>query len=83
MWKAMFLAIGIFMMLLGVQCLGVSKFTLNLHDSPPAPTSLWDSPTEGAQRTVTPRPWTPWTLISTGAVVCLYCFTIPRRIAGN
>ena len=30
-----------------------------------------------------PAPWVPWSLLSTGAVVCLYSFTIPKRMGGG
>jgi hypothetical protein len=31
-------------------------------------------------REVIPPEWAPWTLMSAGAVVMLYSFTIPRRM---
>ncbi len=83
MWRSLFLAIGVFLLLLGAQCLGVSRFNLKLHDDPPKDASPFDtSPKVGPQKQFTPKPWTPWSLMSTGAVVCLYSFTIPRRVAG-
>lgn len=84
MWRALFLAVGFFVMLLGVECLGVETINLKLREKPPAPVSPWDTePKEGALRTITPPPWAPWSLLSSGAVMCLYSFTIPRRIAGG
>ena len=84
MWKAFFLAVGITLMIVGVECLGVESCTLRLHDAPPAPMSPWDtSPSVGPQKKITPKEWAPWSLISTGAVVCLYSFTIPRRVKGQ
>jgi hypothetical protein len=84
MWRALFLAIGIFLMLLGVQCLGVEQFTLKLREEPLPPVSPFDdNPRVGAPKKITPEPWTPWSLLSSGAVVCLYSFTIPRRVSGN
>ena len=46
MWRAMFLAIGFLLMLLGVQCLGVERMTLNIRDEPPAPVSPFDTEAE-------------------------------------
>jgi len=84
MWRAFFLAIGFFLMILGVQCLGVERVTLKMRDAPPAPVSPFDSaPKVGSAKQITPPPWAPWTLLSSGAVMCLYSFTIPRRVAGN
>lgn len=84
MWRAFFLAIGFFLMLLGVQCLGVEKVNLRIREKPPAPVSPFDTPpAEGGFKQLNPPPWAPWSLMSSGAVMCLYSFTIPRRVAGN
>jgi hypothetical protein len=84
MWRAMFLAMGFFLMIVGVECLGVESVRLKMHDAAPAPISPFDTEaTEGPQRQITPPPWAPWSLLSCGAVVCLYSFTIPRRVAGS
>jgi hypothetical protein len=84
MWRALFLAVGVFVMVLGVECLAVETITLRIREKPPAPVSPFDSePKEGALRQLNPPPWAPWSLLSSGAVMCLYSFTIPRRVAGN
>ncbi len=84
MWRALFLATGAFLIILGVQCLGVAQFTLKIRDEIPASTSVFETtPAIGPQKQITPPPWAPWSLMSTGAVVCLYSFTIPKRVAGN
>lgn len=84
MWRSLFLAVGFFIIILGVECLGVERVSLKLRDPPPPPTSLFETaPTEGPQKQVVPPPWAPWSLLSAGAVMCLYSFTIPRRVAGG
>jgi hypothetical protein len=84
MWRALFLSIGIFMILFGVQCLGTQEFTFKARAEPPAPSSPFETaPTVGPQKKFNPPPWAPWSLMAGGAVVCLYSFTIPRRVAGN
>lgn len=84
MWRAFFLAIGFFIMILGVECLGVERVYLKMRDKPPAPTSPFDSEVkEGPQKELIPPPWAPWSLLASGAVTCLYSFTIPRRVAGS
>ena len=84
MWRALFLAIGFFLILLGAQCLALEKVNLKMRDAPPAPMSPFDTaPKEGAPKQLTPPPWAPWSLLSSGAVMCLYSFTIPRKLAGN
>jgi hypothetical protein len=82
MWRSFFLAIGIVVCLLGAECLAVHKFVLK------ARASVAQAPGEsqkqlGPQKEIVPREWAPWSLLSTGAVVCLYSFTIPRRLAGK
>lgn len=84
MWRAFFLAVGLFLVILGVECLGVQQVNLKLHDDPPPPISAWDTePKLGPQKQINPPRWAPWSLMSCGAVVCLYSFTIPRRVQGN
>lgn len=84
MWRSFFLAIGITSILLGVECLGVEKINLKMRNDPPPPVSPWDkAPKVGAPVTIVPSNWAPWTLISSGVVVCLYSFTIPGRLKGD
>jgi len=83
MWRAFFLALGLYVFLLGAQCLAVERFILKARL--PAPKSdSWVAGTEpkvGPQRELTPREYAPWILMSVGAVVCGYSFTLPRRWA--
>jgi hypothetical protein len=84
MWRAIFLAIGIYFVILGVECLGVEKAILKIHGDPPPPVSPWDTEAKlGTPVTITPPHWAPWSLMSSGVVVCLYSFTIPRRVKGQ
>lgn len=84
MWRAFFLGIGIFLMIFGAEGLAVDTFYLRLRGDPPPKTSPFDYEVKQApQRTLTPQPWVPYSLMSTGAVVCLYSFTLPRRVAGK
>jgi hypothetical protein len=84
MWRAFFLAIGFFLLIVGVECLAVDRVLLKVHDD--APAAVWPFDTQvkaGPNKQVIPPPWAPWTLMSTGAIVCIYSFTIPRRVAGQ
>ena len=84
MWRSFFLAIGITLIILGVECLGIESVNLKMRDKPPAPTSPWDTaPKVGPNKKLTPQNWAPWSLMSSGIVVCLYSFTIPRRVQGT
>jgi hypothetical protein len=83
MWRALFLAIGAYLVLLGGQCLGVQKFVLK-PDKPEASES-WLDPRGlmTTRREVIPQPWVPYSLMSTGTIVCVYCFSIPKRLSGG
>jgi hypothetical protein len=84
MWRAFFLAVGFITILVGVECLGIERVNLKLKDAPPAPVSPFDLEQKiGSQKYLNPPPWAPWSLMAAGAVMCLYSFTIPRRVAGN
>ncbi len=83
MWKALFLASGVYLILLGAQCMGVQKFVLKIHERP-KPKAVGILATEpakkGPKKVVQPPDWAPYSLMSTGAIVCLYSFTIPMRL---
>jgi hypothetical protein len=84
MWRAFFLAIGIYLIIFGLECLGVDRIYLKLRDDPPPPASIFASaPAIGPAKQYSPAPWVPWSLMSSGAVVCLYSFTIPTRFAAK
>ncbi len=83
MWRSFFLALGIFLCILGAECLAVQKFVLKARATAEQSDSWLSSPRVGPQKEVIPRDWAPWSLMSTGAVVCLYSYTIPRRMAGK
>ena len=73
MWRALFLGLGIFCCLLGVEALAIDKAILS------GPRSGTGGP-QVIRREITPPPWAPWSLMSTGAVVVLYSFSIPKRV---
>jgi len=84
MWRAFFLAIGIYLLLAGMQCLGIDTATTVFRDPPPKTESVFEEPAKvGPKKTLSPPPWAPWSLMSTGAIVCLYSFTLPRRVKGD
>ena len=86
MWRAVFLAIGFYLILLGTQCLGVQKFVLTLREPAKqreAGVLAKEPPKQGPKRVVQPPDWAPYSLMSTGAIVCLYSFTIPMRFKGK
>ena len=90
MWRAFFLGIGIYLCILGAECLVVDKFVMageapplevEQQPAPQTPATLFGptAPTGPiAQREIEPAEWAPWSLLSAGAVVILYSLTLNR-----
>lgn len=80
MWRSFFLALGITLVLFGLQGMAVEKVVTKFKDDPPPKTSQWDNePKIAPPVEISPPPWAPYSLLSTGTVVCLYSFTLPKR----
>ncbi|MFT5523449.1 MAG: hypothetical protein ACI9HK_001395 [Pirellulaceae bacterium] len=77
MWRSLFLAIGICMIILGVECLMIDKAVLSAAE--PAPGAVTSTP----NRVVKPYEWAPWSLLSGGTIIIIYSFAIPRRVNGD
>lgn len=84
MWRALFLAVGISMCILGGECLVVEKFVMG-GEAPPSeqnPATIFGSPPAPLgtlSRDVEPAEWAPWSLLSAGAVIILYAVTLNRQ----
>ena len=79
MWRAFFLALGIFGCILGAQCLVVDSFVMAAEGpSAETPATLFGAQPLAAQKDYQPPEWAPWTLLSVGAVVILYSLTLNR-----
>jgi len=81
MWRAFFLASGIFACILGAQCMVVDSFVW-AHEPPPTadnPATLFGAPPIATgSPDLAPAEWVPWSLLSAGAVVILYSLTLGR-----
>jgi hypothetical protein len=73
MIRAFFLAIGLSAFILGLECLVIDKAVLH-------PRGESAAGQVAAFREVTPADWAPWSLLSGGAVVMLYSFTLPAKM---
>jgi hypothetical protein len=85
MWRAIFLATGIFLCILGAECLVVDRFVM-ASDQPVIteenPATLFGAGPGGmgtAKPDIEPADWAAWSLLSAGAVVILYSLTINRQ----
>jgi hypothetical protein len=83
MWRTLFMAFGLYIFLLGAQCLVVDKFVMKSR-TPAAPsTTNWLGQTEkaqGTQREFVPTEWAPWSFMSGGSVLWLYAVAISGRM---
>jgi hypothetical protein len=79
MWRAFFLAIGIFACIIGAQCLVVDTYVLAGQPQTAEAQSLFNAPASAAPREMEPPEWAPWSLLSVGAVVILYSLTLNRQ----
>ena len=70
MWRSLFLALGAYTCLLGVEALALEKAVLKKTEN------------AAQAEVIVPPEWAPWSLMATGAVVVLYSFTIPSRARG-
>ena len=74
MWRACFLALGTFCIILGAEALVVEKVVMAADREPSS------SEVVVQRKEYKPHEAAPWMLMSVGAVVVLYSFTIPRRV---
>jgi hypothetical protein len=84
MWRAVFLAVGIFLCILGAQCLVVDRFVMASDQPLPteeSPATLFGAPPGAplATRDIEPADWAAWSFLSAGTVIILYALTINRQ----
>ena len=85
MWRALFLAIGISLFILGVECLAVNKFTFKARGKPEKveqKTIQAPPPELVKRREFVVGDHAPWSLMGLGAVVVIYAFDLPQRLKG-
>jgi len=74
MWRALFLALGFYCCVLGLEALVLDKAVLK--------PKIKDGQATASREIVHPE-WAAWSLLSAGAVVVLYSFTIPQRVGSK
>ena len=81
MWRTLFMSFGLYVFLLGSQCLVVEKFVLKSRA--PATQTNWAGQSQtvpGPQRQIVPTEWAPWSLLAGGSIVWLYAISISNRM---
>jgi hypothetical protein len=80
MWRSMFIALGIFLCLLGAEFLACDHLVLRNSLQEPAAGNAnsavtmvsVSTPQPGPRRIYVPKDWMPWTLLASGAIVLMY-----------
>lgn len=75
MWRAFFMAIGISLCLIGLECMVVDRAVLvdrGKADTVVDPITFSAYAPSSAGRTISPPEWAPWSFLSAGTVVLLY-----------
>lgn len=80
MWRSFFLAIGAMMMIIGVEAMLIDSATVYAAAESSAAQFIDPSaPPAIITKQIRPGEWTPWVILSFGAIVVLYAFTLPQR----
>ena len=80
MWRSLFLAVGIMLLIVGGECLIIDSATVFAAAESSAAEFVDPAATPATvTKRVSPSEWLPWTLLSSGAIVVLYAFTLPQR----
>jgi hypothetical protein len=83
MWRAFFSAVGIVLVILGVECLLIDSAVLaaGVVDDPMAmqQNAMFGGQLASTQnRVFRPAEWIPWSLLASGAVVMIYAISLKR-----
>lgn len=81
MWRAIFIAIGLMAVIVGLESLVIETAYLYSPSETEARTFLnpITAPAIDA-RAWRPQEWFPWTVMSGGVITVLYAFSLPRHI---
>ena len=80
MWRAFFVALGIMSIIVGFESLAIDS--ANIYSSRGSTAREFLNPsTISDQTTFTwqPKEWFPWVVLSVGALIVIYAFTLPQR----
>lgn len=80
MWRSIFLAIGVMLIIIGLETLLIDSATVYSAAKQSAVDFVDPTTTPGkSTRVIKPGEWLPWTSLSVGTIVVLYVYTLPRR----
>ena len=87
MWRAFFCAVGIVLIIMGIECLLIDSAVLvaGVLDEPipqiqPQSGGLFSAPLPATvDRVFRPSEWFPWSLLASGAIVLLYSVSLRKN----
>ena len=78
-WRSLFLAIGIMLVILGLECLMIDSASVYASGNGQSGEYLIETgPATPGTKLVKPSEWHPWSLMGLGALTILYSVTIKR-----
>ena len=87
MWRAFFCAVGIVLIIMGIECLLIDSAVLvaGVMDDPSQQAMqtgglFGSSAQSGVNRVFRPSEWFPWSLLATGAITLLYSISLRRNV---
>jgi hypothetical protein len=80
MARGLFLALGVFALILGAQCLVVDQAVLRSPPPGQNSNSTFAMAKPMQAQVVRPPEWAPWSLLAGGTVTILYAIALPKRI---
>lgn len=84
MWRSVFLAVGITLCILGIECLFVEKAVLASNEKPKLGQPLVNMISgDSGPREFQTKEWMPWSFMSAGAVIILYTVTLKKQGGGG
>ncbi len=85
MWRALFIALGIVMIVVGIEFLVIDSATLaggggGAVEKPQSKNFFFNSapPPKVTQKVFKPKEWQAWSLLASGAIVVIYAKTLRR-----
>jgi hypothetical protein len=86
MWRAFFCAVGIVLIIIGIECLLIDSAVLvaGVMDDPSTQRQqltggLFSAPIQATNdRVFRPSEWFPWSMLASGAIVLLYSISLKR-----
>lgn len=85
MWRSFFLAVGIMLIVVGIECLMIDSASLfRASEASAGDYFVSTGPLSSSTRTFVPSEWLPWSLMGAGTLIILYAITIrARALAGG